>query len=43
LAERYHWTPEQIAQLDPDYATELRAWLLAESHHCREKTKPKDD
>lgn len=37
MALRFHWTPEQIGALDPDYAEELRAYMLAEEHHNRAK------
>jgi len=37
LAVRFHWTPEQVGALDPDYVEELRAYLLADDHHHRAK------
>lgn len=33
LAERYHWTPEQIGDMDPDYTDELLIRLSAEADH----------
>lgn len=30
LAERYHWTPEQIGRMDPDFVEELAIRLRAE-------------
>ena len=33
LAERYHWTPEQIGQMDPDYIGELLTRIRAEADH----------
>jgi uncharacterized small protein (DUF1192 family) len=29
LAERYHWTPQQVDALDPDFVTELSARINA--------------
>lgn len=31
LAERYHWTPEEVGRLDPDFVEELIAKLEAEA------------
>ena len=31
LAERYHWTPEQICRMDPDYIAELLVRISAEA------------
>jgi len=47
LALEFHWTPDQIYALDPDYVDELRAAMLARTHHERERapkpTVPEDD
>ncbi len=32
----FHWTPDQIYALDPDYIEELRAAMLARTHHERD-------
>ena len=37
----FHWTPDQIYALDPDYIEELRAAMLARTHHERETRAPK--
>lgn len=39
LAERYHWTPEQICRLDEDYITELLARIRAEADVAEAKRK----
>ena len=31
LAERYHWTPEQVSRMDPDFVVELLIRIRAES------------
>lgn len=31
LAERYHWTPEQVSRMDPDFVVELLICIRAES------------
>lgn len=33
----FHWTPDQIYALDPDYIEELRAAMLARTHHERDR------
>lgn len=33
LAERYHWTPDQIGDMDPDYTDELLIRMTAEADH----------
>jgi hypothetical protein len=33
LAERYHWTPEQVDRLDPDYIDELMIRISVEAEH----------
>lgn len=33
LAERYHWTPEQIDRLDPDYIDELLIRMSVEAEY----------
>lgn len=33
LAERYHWTPDQIGEMDPDYVDGLLIRLAAEADH----------
>ena len=33
LAERYHWTPDQIGDMDPDYVDGLLIRLAAEADH----------
>ena len=39
LAERYHWTPEQICRLEEDYITELLARSRAEADVAEVKRK----
>lgn len=39
LAERYHWLPEQVDELDPDFAAELMARAAAESQYYAEQQK----
>ncbi len=39
LAERYHWTPEQICGLEEDYITELLARSRAEADVAEVKRK----
>jgi hypothetical protein len=31
LAERYHWTPDQIGDMDPDYVDELLIRMSAQA------------
>lgn len=40
LAERYQWTQEQVEALDPDYMTELMAYIAADGV-VRRKHRPK--
>lgn len=42
LAERYHWTPEQICRLEEDYITELLARSRAESDVTEAKRKKEE-
>ena len=37
LAERYHWTPEQMGSMDPDFLVEALARLGAEAELSREE------
>lgn len=37
LAVRFHWTPEQVGALDPDFLIELIAYLDAEADAQRPK------
>lgn len=37
LAERYHWTPEQVLAMDPDFLDELTVRLAAEADAERAK------
>lgn len=33
LAQRYHWRPSEIDEMDPDYLEELALFIQAESDH----------
>ena len=44
LADDYHWTPRQIAELDPHYVDELMAYRGAKNQHqayIAKKNEPK--
>ena len=46
LTERYHWTPDEIDALDPDYLDSLIAFISAQSvieRKHRPKPKRKGD
>jgi hypothetical protein len=38
-AERYHWTPDQVQHLDPDFVAELLLYWRAESDDVQMKAK----
>ena len=41
LAERYHWTPEQICRMDPDFLEEVTARIRAEAEAEKRKARRK--
>ena len=42
LAERYHWTPEQVDRLDPDYIDELLMRMSAEADYQEAERKKQE-
>lgn len=42
LAERYHWTPDEVRALDPDYIDELLIRIGVESEHNETERKKQE-